>query len=763
MYALVPLPGVEARSRAEHALKLAVPDCYQQPGSRIADLLNFFLKIPVNSTTRLLSVESSSYYYRNNFWVPTNLTSLILSLSGITNSSITLYQPSGAVANLTTFFTDSWGSVFYSQYPSYGTWTIEVYASSSYSIRIEGYKDKGVSTFCSKCSSNAICKKDLLDYTCICKEGFSGDGFSCYDINECYSGPYPCNVGYCVNTYGSYNCVCPSGYSWQNKSCVDIDECSARELNRCDPLAVCKNYNGSYSCYCPAGYYGDGYTCEIDECTKDICGFGRECIKSNGSHICSDPCFNHTTLNEPTRSTSYYDYYYYYYYYYSSDYYLNGWYRFMGSGGIRMSEFCPSTGSCYTRYPMWLDGAHPQPADGIVNRTVCISDSGICCQWRTDVTIKACPGGFHVYKFRSSPIYYSRYCTDPATVPEYCSCTDDEECRAVGGRYRCHCKNDDTITALADIRPELSCGDQEIKASFQKCQLEKFNLDASKIHLKDSSCRGFNDFNVTNIITVASLLKKGVCGNELVSNGSSVIYKNTIYLSLNTNSSLGGEDVLSIGISCVYPLDMQLSLETALYPFAGSASVEMEGAGTLKVTMALYKDSSYKLPYEGTEVILTSTTNVFIGVSLKTGDVSQYAVHITDCYAAASNTSTKYDIIKNSCPSKQDSTINVIQNGGSVNGQFSVQLFGYVKDANVVYLYCSIHICTSVCTPTCTGVRAMTSTDSVKSDTTLILGPIKRQADFSASTPSIGGGAYSKVASLATTLSVLAGTFLFIL
>ncbi|XP_075141539.1 uromodulin-like [Leptodactylus fuscus] len=742
---------------------------------KAADLLYFFLKIPVNSTTRLFSVDNDIwiYHYNANFSVPSNLTSLIISVSGSINPLI-LYNPSGSMEKIITFFSEPWGSVFHVDYPRPGIWTLEVYAESYYSLRIEGYKENSalgdsfnVSAFCSTCDRNAVCKKDIVDYTCVCKVGFSGDGFACYDIDECNQWPYPCSFyGYCVNTYGSYNCTCPSGFTLNGTTCVDINECLEPALSNCDPLAACVNYYGSYSCYCPEGYYGDGHKCEINECLEDVCGFGRECIKIPGSHICFDPCFNYTILNEPTRSTSYHDYYYYdyYYYYYGrSDYYLTGWNRFMGSGGTQLAEFCPSEGSCFTRYPMWLDGSHPKPSDGIVNGTVCISDAGTCCQWTSYVMMKTCPGGFYVYKFSQPPVYSSGYCTDPTTTPGSCYCADDEECRAVSGHYSCYCKSDSSATALEDIRPVLSCGSQEIKASFQKCDLKKFNLDTKNIHLIDNTCVGFSDFNTTNIISVVSILKRGVCGNELVNNGTHVIYKNTIFLSLDVASSLGGENVLSIRYSCVYPLDMQLSLETALKPFSGSAIVDMEGTGKLQVTMALYKDSSYITPYEGSEVILTSATNLFIGILLKIGDISQYAVQITNCYAVPSiNSTTKYDIIKNSCPVMQDSSIKVIENGASGNGRFSVQLFRYIKDSNVVYLYCDIHICSMTCTPTCTGVRALSTTDSVTTDASLVVGPIYKQAESCVNTPSTGRGTYSMVETWVTVV-FLWGTVYFTL
>ncbi|XP_075140922.1 uromodulin-like [Leptodactylus fuscus] len=736
------------------------------PTSTIADLLNFFLKIPINSTTRLFSTDSNRTDSNSGatFSVPSYFSSLVISVSGSSNSLV-FYNPYGAEETLTAFFSESWGAALYLENPSIGIWTFYINATDSYSIRIEGYKGGAggvafnITEFCLKCDPNADCRKDLVDYTCVCKEGFNGNGFSCSDVDECNQWPYPCSsYGYCVNTVGSYNCTCNSGFTVSGTMCVDVDECLEPGLNNCDPQAVCVNYYGSYSCYCPEGYYGDGYTCEIDECKNDICGFGRECIKIPGSHICSDPCFNYTILNEPTRSTSYY-YNYYYYYEGRSDYYLNGWYRFMGSGGTQLADYCPTVGSCYTRSPMWLDGKHPDPSDGISDGTICTADIGICCRWTSNVKIKSCPGGFYVYKFSQPPFYYSGYCTDPTTNLDSCVCDANEECKEVNGHYGCYCIDGAGPSALEDIRPVLTCGSQEIKASFQKCDLEKFNMDAKKIHLIDSHCTGFSDFNATNTVSVISILKRDVCGNELVNNGTNIIFKNTVFLSLG---SVGGEDVLAINISCVYPLDMQLSLDTALNPFTNTTTVVIENTGQLQVSMALYQDSSYTTPYTGSEVTLTSKTNLYIGILLKTPEISKYAVQMTNCYAAPSiNSSTRYDIIKNSCPSMQDSSINVIQNGVSSQAQFSVRLFGYVKNLKVVYLYCGIHICSTTCTPTCTGVRALSASDSATTDASLYIGPIYIEGDASISYSSNAEGAYSMVMNLATVLFSLTGTLIF--
>uniref|UniRef100_A0A8C5Q766 Uromodulin n=1 Tax=Leptobrachium leishanense TaxID=445787 RepID=A0A8C5Q766_9ANUR len=621
-------------------------------------------------------------------------------------------------------------------------WRMNVSASGFHSIRVEGCtaanissSNSSVSSICSNCHPNATCQKYLYSTQCVCNDGFIGDGYICSDYDECMNyWSNPCNIGTCVNTYGSYNCVCPNGFQMSNKTCADVNECLKSELNHCHPLANCTNAYGSYFCTCPTGYFGNGFDCEFDECSTGICGFGIECIKSNGSYSCMDPCINSTTLLQTWRSTSYYAYYYYYYYYGQCDSSLFGWYQFKGSGGVRMPEFCPSTYSCGTSSPMWLSGSHPQLADGIVNRTVCANWNGYCCYWSANVQIKACPGGYHVYKLSGTPACSLAYCTDPSTAMDMCSCGSDEECRYENGHFGCYCKANAGPSALANIRPVLTCSASSIVASFNKCHLQKFKLDSSSIHLNDSSCIGIPELNNTNIISVMSAPRQGLCGNLLLKNQTHVIYKNTIYISLDTNSSIGGEDVFTVTYSCSYPLDMQVSLETVLTLINGSVNVEIEGSGQLIASITLYEDSSYFAPYGGSEVLLTSKTVLYIGVFINGGDTDQFILVMTNCYATPSRNasdSKRYDIIKDSCPSKQDSSVSVYENGVSRKGRFSVQLFGYVQDSNIVFMHCELRICdqtTETCTPSCSGSRSVTR-NTGGTVTTVLVGPIIRQVE----------------------------------
>ncbi|XP_077966704.1 uncharacterized protein LOC144420858 isoform X2 [Styela clava] len=104
------------------------------------------------------------------------------------------------------------------------------------------------------CDENATCIDSANGtYTCQCKEGFTGNGFNCTDINECSSEFLPCSN--CSNTVGGYSCGCEKGFDGEN--CTDIDECQTGRHN-CHPRAKCTNTYGSYNCTCDADYYEEG-------------------------------------------------------------------------------------------------------------------------------------------------------------------------------------------------------------------------------------------------------------------------------------------------------------------------------------------------------------------------------------------------------------------------------------------------------------------------------------------------------------------------
>ena len=62
----------------------------------------------------------------------------------------------------------------------------------------------------------------------------------------------------CLDTQGSFECTCHSGYTGDGDTCLDVDECLT---DPCDKNATCTNNNGSFSCHCHPGFMGDGTLC----------------------------------------------------------------------------------------------------------------------------------------------------------------------------------------------------------------------------------------------------------------------------------------------------------------------------------------------------------------------------------------------------------------------------------------------------------------------------------------------------------------------
>uniref|UniRef100_UPI00358DE755 transmembrane cell adhesion receptor mua-3-like isoform X4 n=1 Tax=Myxine glutinosa TaxID=7769 RepID=UPI00358DE755 len=134
------------------------------------------------------------------------------------------------------------------------------------------------------CDSNADCQAG----SCVCHVGWSGNGITCADNNEC-SSPTTCHQNAtCLNTAGSYICTCSSGYTGDGHTCTDNNECSSPTA--CHPSATCFNTAGSYICTCSSGYTGDGHNCtDLDECSSNNGGCSHTCLNTAGSFECSCP------------------------------------------------------------------------------------------------------------------------------------------------------------------------------------------------------------------------------------------------------------------------------------------------------------------------------------------------------------------------------------------------------------------------------------------------------------------------------------------
>ena len=106
------------------------------------------------------------------------------------------------------------------------------------------------------------------DFSCdACPSGYSGDGQSCHDIDDCAASP--CGHGSCSDTGpNSYSCTCDTGYTFGGATCDEVFNCDAEESNDCDGNAECNHVGpGVHSCTCTTGFSGSGQSCaDTDGC-----------------------------------------------------------------------------------------------------------------------------------------------------------------------------------------------------------------------------------------------------------------------------------------------------------------------------------------------------------------------------------------------------------------------------------------------------------------------------------------------------------------
>ncbi|XP_041800377.1 pro-epidermal growth factor [Chelmon rostratus] len=136
-----------------------------------------------------------------------------------------------------------------------------------------------------RCDVNAQCLLNAGSPSCLCVEGFTGDGHLCVDIDECKQGTHKCdNNAQCQNTVGKYLCKCQAGNHSTGKTCRcletlspwvttgspadvttqhhnsnSVESCPSTHESYCLYQGVCFYFPEmeSYACNCVSGFMGE--------------------------------------------------------------------------------------------------------------------------------------------------------------------------------------------------------------------------------------------------------------------------------------------------------------------------------------------------------------------------------------------------------------------------------------------------------------------------------------------------------------------------
>ena len=101
-------------------------------------------------------------------------------------------------------------------------------------------------------------------FMCFCSTGWEGIVCS-NDINECADETHACDPNAaCHNRRGGYECVCNSGFTGDGETCADADDCAHE---RCQHGGTCVDTGiNSFDCDCSPGFIGAQCEKDVNEC-----------------------------------------------------------------------------------------------------------------------------------------------------------------------------------------------------------------------------------------------------------------------------------------------------------------------------------------------------------------------------------------------------------------------------------------------------------------------------------------------------------------
>nr|XP_046258566.1 oncoprotein-induced transcript 3 protein isoform X2 [Scatophagus argus] len=434
--------------------------------------------------------------------------------------------------------------------------------------------------------------------------------------------------------------------------------------------------------------------------------------------VALDPCSAYISLNEPWRNTDYHVK-------QSSgvplcDSHVSGeWYRFTGMAGDAMPTFCISENHCGTHAPIWLNGSHPQPHEGIVTLPVCASFNDNCCQWNASVDVKACTGGYFVYRLPRPSVCFHVYCGHFYDICDEVDCTGltcpESDCRCAPGTVL----GPDGQTCLVPVQ----CDSSSIIVSVPKDLVGGLELS-----LSNSSCQGVS--NGTHINLSFSLK---TCGTVVEVTDDKIVATNLV-TGLPRSSPGSSSDLivrtskLVLPVTCEFPREYHVSDEYQASLRSSALKLAGHSEGVFPFSLELFKSAEFSEPYH-TPPQLHLHDSLYFGVEPKER-VEGLSALVESCFATPgpkADQALKYYLIKDGCIS--DETVTQFSSKDQLSKHYQVPVFKFIgKDKQQVFLHCQVLVCgvgDSRCVQRCRGrVRREVWTDEPREQHTLSGGPI---------------------------------------
>jgi hypothetical protein len=140
------------------------------------------------------------------------------------------------------------------------------------------------------CSDDARCVKLNQTYhECHCEPGFTGDGYSCSNIDDCIGEDTCQNGATCVDSIEMFSCICPKDFDGDRCE-ISLQPNNPCKNNPCKNNAGCVSEDGkSYVCECSPGWTGATCSKSVDDCADSACLAGGQCEDRHRTYVCECP------------------------------------------------------------------------------------------------------------------------------------------------------------------------------------------------------------------------------------------------------------------------------------------------------------------------------------------------------------------------------------------------------------------------------------------------------------------------------------------